>query len=286
MIKHLLILSGFSGSGKSTAVRVLEDIGYFCVDNLPPTLIPTFIELLSSSAENITKAALVIDIREGIFFENAAATVKELKQRGYPTELLFLEASDEALVKRYKETRRKHPLAYDGNVLEGVSKERKLLSEIRELADRTIDTSLLNVHQLKEVIQDTFGKPVSPTEKVSVTFLSFGYKYGSPYDADVVFDVRFLPNPYFIDELKDLSGGNEKVRNFVLQSEDAKEFIEKAVDMLSFLIPRYEKEGKTYLTVAIGCTGGKHRSVAIVEELAGHFKHIPISVQHRDINKG
>ncbi len=281
---QLVILSGLSGSGKSTAVKALEDLGYFCVDNLPPTLLPIFIELCSNSAEHITKAALVMDIREGVFFERASDMIIEIKGKGKWVELLFLESTDEAILKRYNETRRKHPLSANGNILKGILKERKMLSRIRVLADHVIDTSLLNVHQLREIIQDIFGKTVS--RKITINLLSFGYKYGFPYDADVVFDARFLPSPYFIEKLKDLTGLNKQVRNFVLKKIDTRKFIKKLVNLLGFLIPRYEKEGKSYLTVAIGCTGGKHRSVVIVSELAEKLKHLSPTVWHRDISKG
>ncbi|KRT65273.1 MAG: glmZ(sRNA)-inactivating NTPase, UPF0042 nucleotide-binding protein [Candidatus Dadabacteria bacterium CSP1-2] len=280
---HLVILSGLSGSGKSTAVKALEDLGYFCVDNLPPTLLPTFIELCSNSAEHIKKTALVIDIREGVFFERAPEMIREIKEKGSWVELLFLDSTDEALVKRYKETRRKHPLSTNGNILKGITKERKMLSKIRVLADHVIDTSQLNVHQLREIIQDTFGKTIS--RKITINLLSFGYKYGFPYDADVVLDARFLPSPYFIEKLKDLTGLNKKVRDFILKNKDTRKFIKKLVDLLKFLIPKYEKEGKSYLTVAIGCTGGKHRSVVIATELAERLKHVSPTVWHRDISK-
>jgi UPF0042 nucleotide-binding protein len=283
-VTQLVILSGLSGSGKSTAVKALEDLGYFCVDNLPPTLLPIFIELCSNSAEHITKAALVMDIREGVFFERASDMIREIKGKGKWVELLFLESTDETILKRYKETRRKHPLSANGSILKGILKERKMLSNIRVLADHVIDTSLLNVHQLREIIQDIFGKTVS--RKITINLLSFGYKYGFPYDADVVFDARFLPSPYFIEKLKDLTGLNKQVRNFVVKKIDTRKFIKKLVDLLGFLIPRYEKEGKSYLTVAIGCTGGKHRSVVIVSELAEKLKHLSPTVWHRDISKG
>ncbi len=280
---RLIILSGVSGSGKSTAVKALEDLGYFCIDNLPPTLIPTFIELCENSADHIRKAALVMDVREGVFFERAPDVIAELKQKGHLVELLFLESSDEALVKRYKETRRKHPLSTNGNILRGIHKERKMLSRIKNLADYMIDTSDLNVHQLRELVQGTFEKLKS--RKISINFLSFGYKYGFPYDADVILDVRFLPSPHFIESLKDLTGSDKRVRDFVLKNEDTRKFIQKLVDLLKFLIPRYEKEGKSYLTVAIGCTGGKHRSAVIVNEMAERFKHLSPTVRHRDISK-
>lgn len=279
---HILIVSGLSGSGKSTAVNALEDLGYFCVDNLPPTLITRFIELCASSAESITKIALVMDVREGVFFKLAPEVIAELKKKSYSTELLFLESSDEALVKRYKETRRKHPLSPDGSVLEGIFKEREMLSPIKELADHILDTSSFNVHQLREILQDTFEKALS--RKMSVNFLSFGYKYGLPSEADLVFDVRFLPSPQFVEGLKDLTGLDKKIKKFVFKKDTGK-FVQKLVDLLEFLIPRYEKEGKSYLTMAIGCTGGKHRSVVIANEIAEKFRHLNPNVRHRDISK-
>ena len=279
----IVILSGISGSGKSTGVKALEDLGYFCLDNLPPTLIPTFIELSKNSAEHITKIGIVMDIREGVFFERVPEVIEELKKKGNSVELLFLESSDEVLVKRYKETRRKHPLSADGNILEGISKEREMLRRVKNIADHIIDTSSFNVHQLREIIQDLFGKTVP--RKISLNFLSFGYKYGFPYDADLVLDVRFLPSPHFVESLKDLTGMNEEIINFVLENEDTREFIKKLVDFLEFLIPRYEKEGKSYLTVAIGCTGGKHRSVVIANEVSEMFKNFSPNIWHRDISK-
>ncbi len=279
----IVILSGISGSGKSTGVKALEDLGYFCLDNLPPTLIATFIELSENSAEHITKIGIVMDIREGVFFERVPEVIEELKKKGNSVELLFLESSDEVLVKRYKETRRKHPISADGNILEGISKEREILTRVKNIADHIIDTSSFNVHQLREIIQDMFGKTVP--KKTSLNFLSFGYKYGFPYDADLVLDVRFLPSPHFVESLKDLTGMNKEVINFVLENEDTREFIKKLVDFLEFLIPRYEKEGKSYLTVAIGCTGGKHRSVVIANEVSEVFKNLSPNIWHRDISK-
>jgi len=279
----IVILSGISGSGKSTAVKALEDLGYFCLDNLPPTLIATFIELSKNSAEEITKIGIVMDIREGVFFERVPEVIEELKKKGNSVELLFLESSDEVLVKRYKETRRKHPLSADGNILEGISQEREILTKVKNIADHVIDTSSFNVHQLREIVQDLFGKTAA--RKISLNFLSFGYKYGFPYDADLVLDVRFLPSPHFIEGLRDLNGLDKEVRDFVFEHEDTSEFIEKVVDFLEFLIPRYEKEGKSYLTVAIGCTGGKHRSVVIANEIEERFKNLSPNVWHRDISK-
>ena len=280
---NIVILSGISGSGKSTAVKALEDLGYFCLDNLPPSLIPTFIDLAKHSAEHITKVGIVMDVREGVFFEEGPEVIEEVKKKGHSVELLFLESSDEVLVKRYKETRRKHPLSPDGNILEGISKERELLSRVKNMADHIIDTSSFNVHQLREIIQGTFGK--TTPRKISINFLSFGYKYGFPYDADLVLDVRFLPSPHFIEGLKDLTGHDQSIIDFVLGHQDTREFIEKLVDFLEFLIPRYEEEGKSYLTVAIGCTGGKHRSVVITNEIAKRFKDLAPNIWHRDVSK-
>lgn len=280
----ILIVSGLSGSGKSTTIKALEDLGYFCVDNLPPMLIPRFIELCTNSFDSIKKVALVTDIREGVFFESAPDVINDIKKKKYSVELLFLEASNEALVRRYKETRRKHPLSENGNILEGIAKERKLLAPFKDLADHIVDSSQLNVHQLREYIHSKFGGKIT-SQKMSINFLSFGYKYGFPYDADLVFDVRFLPSPHFVDSLKDLTGLDEEVKEFVLENEDTREFIGRLKDFLMFLIPKYEKEGKSYLNVAIGCSGGKHRSVVISNMIAENFKDLSPNVWHRDISK-
>lgn len=281
---HLLIISGISGSGKSTVAKALEDIGYYCVDNLPSALLPAFIELCIKSSDNISKVALVIDVREGVFFKNLPYEIKSLEKKSYSVELLFLDSSDETLIKRYNETRRKHPLSPCGNIIEAISTERKMLQEINQSADHVIDTSYFNVHQLREIIQDTFGHPNQT--KLSLNFLSFGSKYGLTCDADLVFDVRFLPNPHFVEDLKTLTGLDKKVIDFVSESENSQIFIEKIVDLLNFLIPKYEKEGKSYLTVAIGCTGGKHRSVVIANKIFKRFIHLSPNIRHRDIMKG
>ncbi|MCI0480313.1 MAG: RNase adapter RapZ [Candidatus Dadabacteria bacterium] len=280
---NLVIISGVSGSGKSTAMNVLEDLGYYCVDNLPMTLLPKFIELCENSQGDITKIALVVDIREGVFFEGAPAVIKDLKEKGHPIDLIFLDSSDTALVRRYKETRRKHPLSVNGNILEGISRERKMLKELKELSSYSIDTSDFNVHDLKELIKNKFDK--SRSQKLLVNILSFGYKHGHPYDADMVFDVRFLPNPYFVEELKELNGLDDEIVKFVMGREDANEYVRKLTEFLEFLIPKYEKEGKSYLTIAIGCTGGKHRSVVIAGKLSEHFSHLSPVTIHRDISK-
>ena len=280
---NLVIISGLSGSGKSTAVNVLEDIGYYCVDNLPLTLLPKFIELCDISEKDIQKIALVIDIREGIFLESAPGLINELREKGYPLEMIYLESSDNVLIKRYKETRRKHPLSEDGNIPLGISKEREKLKELKELSDHIIDTSEYNVHELKEVLRDIFEDPDS--SGLSLNIFSFGHKHGFPNEADMVFDVRFLPNPHFVQGLKELDGTTEEVKEYVLENEVSKDFLNKLKEFLEYLIPNYEKEGKSYLTIAIGCTGGKHRSVAIVNELSEHFNKLSPNIRHRDILK-
>jgi UPF0042 nucleotide-binding protein len=283
MMDRLLILSGMSGSGKSTAMRALEDVGYYCVDNLPPPLLVNFIDLRSTYLGQMAKAALVIDIREGDFFNHSINMIGELREKGYNFEILFLDSSDEALVKRYKNTRRKHPLSTDGNILEVISREREILSIVSKIADHLIDTSSLNVHELRALIQDRFGE--STNSEIYVTLMSFGTSYGYPYDADIVIDVRFLTNPYFIEHLKDLNGLDKEVIEFVIEQEDTIKFIDKLVDLFEFLIPRYKKEGKTYLTIAVGCTGGKHRSVVMVNEISKRLKQFSPKVSHRDILK-
>ncbi len=282
-MNSLVIISGLSGSGKSTAVNVLEDLGYYCVDNLPPTLLPKFIELCDNSDRDINKVALVIDIREGVFLERAPDVINDLRASDYPVEIIFLDSSDQILVKRYSETRRKHPLSPGGNILDGISKEREILHEMKELSDYQIDTSDFNVHQLKDLLRSKFDKTES--QNMILHILSFGYKHGFPYNVDMIFDVRFLPNPYFVENLKHLDGHHDEVVDYVLNSEDAKEYVNKLTDFLEFLIPRYESEGKSYLTIAIGCTGGKHRSVVISNLLAKHFCDLSPMIRHRDISK-
>ena len=280
---NLVIITGLSGSGKSTAVHVLEDLGYYCVDNIPPTLLPKFIELCENSDKGISKVALVIDIREKVSFESAPAVIEEFKQKGYPVDMIFLESSDAALVKRYKETRRKHPLSDDGNILEGISKEREMLRALKELSGYTIDTSELNVHQLSDIIKNKFIN--ANTQNTLLNIMSFGFKHGIPNDADMIFDVRFLPNPHFVESLKEQTGKDKEVIDYIMSQDQSLKFIEKITEFLEYLIPNYEKEGKSYLTIAIGCTGGKHRSVAITDKLAQHFKSLSPVTRHRDIAK-
>jgi UPF0042 nucleotide-binding protein len=279
----IVIISGLSGSGKSTAVNALEDMGYYCVDNIPPTLLPTFIELCKNSEKDISKVALGIDIRERVSFDSAPRVIREFKEKGYPVDMIFLESSDSTLLKRYKETRRKHPLSNDGNISEGITKERKMLGELKELSNYTIDTSELNVHQLSEIIKNKFNKEGS--QNILLNIISFGFKHGIPNDADMIFDVRFLPNPHFVESLKNLNGTDKEVLDYIMEKEQSIEFIEKMTEFLDYLIPNYEKEGKAYLTIAIGCTGGKHRSVAITDKVAEHFKDLSPLTRHRDISK-
>ncbi|MBI5492125.1 MAG: RNase adapter RapZ [Deltaproteobacteria bacterium] len=283
---RLVVLSGPSGSGKSTAIKAIEDLGFFCVDNMPVELLPKFMELLARSGE-IARVAAVVDVREREFLRAFTPVFRELKAAGYKIELVFLEASDEALVRRFSETRRKHPLAPSESPLEGLHQERELLNELKAQADKVIDTTDFNVHQLREYIKEHFSASFAPQEKMSVNLISFGYRYGVPTDADLVFDIRFLPNPYFVNSLKWLDGRDEKVREFVLSRAETKEFLERLKGFLDYLMPLYLKEGKSYLTIAIGCTGGKHRSVVIAEALAGALDsgNVTARKRHRDLHK-
>lgn len=282
---RLVVLSGASGSGKSTAIKVLEDLGFFCVDNLPVTLLPKFLELLAQSGE-ISKVATVVDVREREFLKEFPAIFSTVKEAGYKVELIYLDASDDALVRRFSETRRRHPLAATESPLEGIVSERALLKELKARADKVLDTTDFNVHQLKRVLRDYFSGPVS-REKMVINLVSFGYRYGIPTDADIVMDVRFLPNPYFVDALKGLDGTDESVREFVVSSAGTGEFIERFKDFLNYLIPLYCKEGKSYLTIAIGCTGGKHRSVVISDLIADEIDTEigTVRKRQRDIEK-
>ncbi len=283
---RIVIITGLSGSGKSTAIKALEDVGFFCIDNLPPSFLPKFIELCHGSAWEITKIALVMDIREREFLKEYPQIFSQLKELGHKIEIAFLESSDEVLINRFSETRRQHPLSPETSVLEGIKLERKALSDLRNMAERIIDTSNFNPHQLRDVIFRYFSE-VSPLKKMTINLISFGFRFGIPYDADTLMDVRFLPSPYFVQELKDLNGDSEKVRDFVLARKETKRFLEKFVDLMNLLIPLYEKEGKTYLTVAIGCTGGRHRSVTIVNYLRESLNSDKyfLRVMHRDVAK-
>lgn len=282
---QVLILSGISGSGKSTAVKALEDSGFYCIDNLPPNLISTFVDLCNTSLKNTNRVALVIDIRvpDREALKNLDGILRDIGSRVKRIDTLFLECSDEAIVKRYKETRRTHPLAEDGDLLKGISMEREILSGIKNISEHVIDTSDYNVHQLKEIVLNITGGGKNAIFTTSI--ISFGYKHGVPAEADLVVDARFLPSPHFDEKLKDLTGNDPEIVDFILSAEDTSEFMERLCGLLEFLLPRYRKEGKSYLTVAVGCTGGKHRSVVIVNEIARKFGEYNPRIRHRDINK-
>jgi UPF0042 nucleotide-binding protein len=281
-----VVITGMSGAGKSYAIKCFEDMGFFCVDNLPTTLIPTFADLATRSSQSIHRIALGVDVREGEYLSHLLDSIAELRRRRHSVEVLYLEASEESLVRRYHETRRRHPLAGDGNVLEGIRAERKAMAHLREIADRILDTSGLTVHQFKALLIELY---VTPKQRrgLATSLVSFGFKHGIPYDADLVFDVRFLPNPHFVDELRAYDGRDAPVRDFIFEHEESRELLRRLRDLLGFLVPCYEREGKAYLTVAIGCTGGRHRSVAFVEELRAFLEERGASptVVHRDLDR-
>lgn len=281
--KQIIVITGMSGSGKSTAIRALEDAGFFCIDNLPVLLLPKLTELAGGG--QFERMALVVDVREGVFLKDAPRVLDEVRRAGHQVEVLFLDSSDDSLMRRFSETRRRHPLAPEGTVAEGIKAEREALRDLRELADQVIDSSALNVHDLKRMVQGRFSP--EPTTGPSLSVMSFGYRYGVPPQADLVFDVRFLPNPYFVPELKGLTGKNPRVASYVLDREETRQFMAKLVDLCRFLFPRYQKEGKAYLTVALGCTGGKHRSVALAAELVRQLadEHGRVQLWDRDIEK-
>ncbi len=282
--KKIIIITGLSGSGKSTAIDALEDAGFFCIDNLPVILLPKFLEFRAQTGSEITKLALVMDLREEEFIQRYPDIFTKLRQEGYLFEILFLEASTEALLRRYSETRRRHPLSEAKSLLEGIQAERKELKDLREIADLIIDTSNYNVHELKEIILNHVLKAV-PAKRMKIYLLSFGFKYGIPHDADLVIDVRFLPNPHFVQELKNLDGTSPKVKEFMGRWKGTHIFLEKYLDLLNYLIPHYEKEGKSSLTIAVGCTAGTHRSVSIADAIYRELKKTTnlITLTHRDI---
>lgn len=281
----IIIVSGMSGSGKSTALHTLEDLGFYCVDNLPLQLLPKFIELCRSSSYGITRAALVMDARERTFLKDFQPTMQELRGAGYHPVLLFLDCTDAVLVQRFSETRRQHPLSEGGMVLDGIRRERELLAGIQATADLQLDTSALNVHELRQAVEQQF-QSVSRRGMV-LTFLTFGYKYGVPHEADIVIDVRFLPNPHFVAELRACTGNDPRVEQYVLSRPEGREFIERLKEFLSFQLPLFEREGKSYLTIAVGCTGGRHRSVAVGNILQQYFlqHRSSVTVQHRDMDR-
>lgn len=277
-----------SGSGKRTAMKMLEDVGFYCVDNLPVPLIEKFVELVATPNGEISKVALGLDVRADQPFGDAQRVLDKLREDGYPFEILFLEAGDGVLLKRYKETRRMHPLSLEGRVIEGVHKERSILEGIRKKADYVIDTSNLLTRELKEEIDHIFVRN-EEYSSLMVTILSFGFKNGIPADADLVFDVRFLPNPFYIDELKHKTGNDQEVQDYVMSFPEAPMFLGQLTDMLDFLIPNYIKEGKHQLVIGIGCTGGKHRSVTLANGLYAKMKdhkNYGVKLYHRDIRQG
>ncbi|MFQ5780809.1 MAG: RNase adapter RapZ [Nitrospiria bacterium] len=284
---RLVIISGLSGSGKSSVIKYLEDFDFFCIDNLPPQFLPKFVELCSQSREGITKAAVGIDIRERDFLLNFLSVFERLREEGYRMELLFLEARDEILLRRFSESRRPHPLAKGGAIIDGIKLERDKLYGLRKRADRILDTSDYHVHQLKSVLAQYFLEKQAE-RPLSLSLISFGYKFGIPSDLDLLFDVRFLNNPNFQEALKPLTGESPEVLAYLLALSEMKVFLEKLYDFLEFLIPLYEKEGKSYLTIGIGCTGGRHRSVAVVHLLSGYLqkKGLQFRCRHRDIGQG
>jgi UPF0042 nucleotide-binding protein len=283
---RLLIITGLSGSGKSTVAKALEDMGFFCIDNLPVVLLPAVLDLLGQSKWDIKKIAVVMDVRERSLFSEFPQVFSQLHATGQDFTIIFLEANDDVLIRRYKETRRVHPLdADDPN--KGIFKERKALSELKSIAHKVIDTSDFNPHQLRTKIFEFFTEESSKKE-LNVTLLSFGYRYGTPTDADIVMDVRFLPNPYFNEELKHLTGFDPAIVKFVLENRNTQKFLKKFSTLLDFLLPQYVKEGKSYLTVAVGCTGGIHRSVVITNEIAQRFKqdkNVSVNIVHRDVKQ-
>ncbi len=281
----IVIVTGMSGAGKSTALKVLEDDGYYCVDNMPIALVPSFVELADGQANKLETVALGVDIRTSSF-EEITKILDRLSDKNYDFKVLFLDSSDDALVKRFKETRRSHPLARDSRIQDGISVEREKLAPLRERADYIIDSSQLLTRELKQELERIFVREEEFTN-LYVTVLSFGFKYGIPNDADLVFDVRFLPNPYYIDELKPQTGNDAPVRDYVMSSEISREFLKKITDLVSFLLPNYVKEGKNSLVIAFGCTGGKHRSVTLANALYDSLKDSDYGcrVEHRDIEK-
>lgn len=298
---RIVVLTGMSGSGKSNALRALEDIGYYCIDNLPIRLLDKLLELFSISSGEVDKLALVIDARS-LVSPKAGSDTRDLspsglealpqaleatRHAGHEVSLVFLDSSPEILARRYSETRRRHPLSADGSVQSGIAVERALLEPLQQAATTRIDTSTMSVHDLKREIQATFAGHTDTTRQLSVTVMSFGFKHGLPAEADLVLDVRFIPNPYFVEELRPLTGRDEPVAKFVLERPEAKTFLERLGPLLEFLVPQYDQEGKAYLTLAIGCTGGRHRSVALAGEIARFLaaRGIRAQVRHRDVDR-
>ncbi|MDP4132785.1 MAG: RNase adapter RapZ [Bacillota bacterium] len=281
-----VIVTGISGAGKTQAIHCMEDMGYYCIDNLPPILIDKFADICRHSAGKLEKVALVMDLRGGYLFEQMETELQTLRKNGYEYEILFLDCSDDTLIKRYKETRRKHPLAGEGNVMEGIEKERELLAPIKAMSDHIVDTSNMPLSGLKKRLMNLYSAG-SEQGTLEIEVESFGFKFGMALDADLVFDVRFLPNPFYEPELKHLNGTDKSVADYVFASEITKTFTDKLADMMDFLVPNYSDEGKTNLVIAIGCTGGRHRSVAIAEWLGCYLMKAgyKVNTSHRDKDK-
>ncbi|HWQ69760.1 MAG TPA: RNase adapter RapZ [Patescibacteria group bacterium] len=283
---EVVIVTGVSGAGKSQAIKCLEDIGFFCIDNLPTTLIPTFVRLCTQSEHAIERVGLVIDVRGGEFLMPLFDILTMLRTEGHTVKIVFLDAYDEVLVRRFSESRRPHPLAAGKSALVGITAERQMLARLRDDADLIIDTSALTIHDLKRFLSQAFVIK-RPIAKIGLSLVSFGYKHGLPFDADIVFDTRFLPSPHFIDDLRPLTGLDLQIGEFLMRTSVTKPYLERLVDLLDFVVPLCEEEGRAYLTIALGCTGGHHRSVFFVEQLAGHFRETgyQINIRHRDIEK-
>jgi len=283
---RLVIITGMSGAGKTQVVRALEDLGYFCVDNLPPMLIPKFAELCAQSAGRVNKIGLVVDIRGREFFDTLVQNLEELEKQGHRYEMLFLEASDETLIRRYKETRRRHPMAPHGRISEGITRERERVDQVRGRATQIIDTSELSTADLREKITSLFTSELE-SQRMNITVVSFGFKYGIPLDADMVFDVRFLPNPFYVEALRRKSGDVAEVGEYIWKWPITQQFMGKVTDFVDFLVPNYIKEGKSHLIIAIGCTGGMHRSVFVASKIYEGLKNkgYKVNLDHRDIKK-
>ncbi len=282
---HVVIVTGMSGSGRTTAIRALEDAGFFCIDNLPIVLLDKFL-LLAERHEEIRRVALGVDIRERGFLHALAATLKEVRSLGHRLDVIFLDATDETLVRRYSETRRRHPLSGETvSLADAITRERKMLQEVRSQADWVVDTSELNVHQLKALVQQAYDPQVA--SRMTVSVVSFGYRHGVPRESDYVLDCRFLPNPYFVDRLRAKSGLDPEVRDHVVGQPEWKEFFDRVSGLIAFVLPRHEREGKPLLTVAFGCTGGRHRSVVVAEAVAEWLRDsgVPVRVIHRDVEE-
>ncbi len=286
-LQDLVVITGFSGAGKSTAMNVFEDAGYFCVDNLPPEMIRSLVELFVHKGSKVERAAVVSDVRGGVYFEALRAVVDDLDALGLSHHVLFLEAAEQTLVTRYKETRRRHPLAPEGSVAAGVAAEHALLEPLRSRADMVIDTTTMSAATLRARIAEEF-LPRNPAARLALTFMSFGFKYGPPREEDLAFDVRFLANPHYEPELRDLTGLDQAVVDYIARDGRLEEFYTRLHELLDFLLPQYVEEGKAHLVIAIGCTGGRHRSVAIAEHLAERYRDhegLEVAVAHRDIEE-